>query len=198
VPTRPCFGLTSDTARAIVEFGRVFRRSGDTRLGGVARLSCCSRTAVRFIARAPYYLRSYMRARRFLRASEVRLLACERDLISFARTLNREGRSVARAPHYVARNVCCVDVRTLPCRQRVDGCGSMVAERGSMIAGGRVACERPLACERVLLSCARTLNLKGHSVARAPHYVARNVCCVNVRTFPCHQRVDGRGSRFRR
>ena len=65
-----------------------------------------------------------VRAKRFLRASEVRLLTCERDLISFARTLNLKGHSVARTPHYVARNICCVDVRTFPCHQRFDGRGS--------------------------------------------------------------------------
>ncbi len=45
---------------------------------------------------------------------------------------------VARAPHYVARNVGCVDVQTLPCRRGsiVAGRGSMVAVRGSRFVGG--------------------------------------------------------------
>ena len=35
-------------------------------------------------------------------------------------TVDWRGSSVAWAPHYVARNFCCVDVQTLLCRQRVD------------------------------------------------------------------------------
>ena len=61
------------------------------------------------------------------------------------RTLNLEGRSVARAPPYVALNVCCVDVQTLPVVSGsmfagigsiVAGGGSMVAVRGSRFVGG--------------------------------------------------------------
>ena len=40
-----------------------------------------------------------------------------------ARTLNLKGRSIARASHFVARNVFGVDVQTLPCRQLIDGSG---------------------------------------------------------------------------
>ena len=42
---------------------------------------------------------------------------------------------------------------------------------------------------------ARTLYLEGHSVTRAPHYVARKFCYVDFQIFPCRQRVDCRGSR---
>ena len=49
-----------------------------------------------------------------------------------ARTFNLEGRSVARAPPYVALNVCCVDVQTLPVVHR-----SMFAGIGSIVAVGR-------------------------------------------------------------
>ncbi len=54
-----------------------------------------------------------------------------------ARTLNWEGRSVARAPPYVALNVCCVDVQTLRpviSGSMFAGSGSIVAGRGSMVA----------------------------------------------------------------
>ncbi len=55
-----------------------------------------------------------------------------------ARTLNLEGRSVARVPPYVARNVCCVDVQTLSVvsGSMFAGRGSMVAVRGSRFVGG--------------------------------------------------------------
>ena len=42
---------------------------------------------------------------------------------------------------------------------------------------------------------ARTLYLEGHSVTRAPHYVARKFCYVDFQIFLCRQRVDCRGSR---
>ena len=68
-------------------------------------------------------------------------LACEQGLISCARTLKTEGRSVFRASHYVAWNLHYVDVRTLPCRQRVDDRGSQIDGRRSMVdgCGSRVA-----------------------------------------------------------
>ena len=78
---------------------------------------------------------SCVHVRRFFRASEARPFVCERSLISCARTLNLERRTVFRAPHYIARNVCCIDVRTLSCRQRIDGRGSRVAGRWSTADG---------------------------------------------------------------
>ena len=140
------------------------------RSGGVVRLSCCYRTTVRSIVRAPHYRCSYMRARRvpcvrarrFLGASEARPLAREQGLISCTRTMNLEGRSVFRVPHYVALlSVRRVDVRTLPCRHRVDGRGSRVDGRRSMVDGRWLRVAVP--------------SLGRHAI------VTRNVCYVDVR-----------------
>ena len=210
-----------------------------------------------------------VRARRFLRASEAQSLACKQGLISCVRTLNLERHSVLWASHSVARNVCCIYIRTLPCRlSRVAGrvagrgsindrwpmaagCGSLArapryrrAERLLCRRSGGVArlpcrqrhsdhhhfrCVVPCRSTRIVrnrakscpcqlednafrrsVSCVRarcvrcvrcergerTLNLERHSVLWAPHYIARNVYCIYVRTLPCCQRVNGRGSRL--
>jgi hypothetical protein len=78
-------------------------------------------------------------------------------------TLNLEECSVARASHYVAQNVCCIDVQTLPCRQRFAGRWSPFAftVHGSWVAVSRLRVAVP--------------SFGRHTI------VARNVCYADVR-----------------
>ncbi len=96
-----------------------------------------------------------------------------------ARTLNLEGRSVARAPPYVALNVCCVDVQTLPVvsGSMFAGIESIVADRGSMVAvrgsrfvggGSRVAVRDPGAQTPHYRRAERLLRRRSGGLARLP------------------------------
>ena len=99
----------------------------------------CIWTTIRF-CRSGTTLSSLLRASgvRSLRASEA-ISSCERGAISCVRArldlvcANVEDGSFGR--HITSRclNDCCVDVRTLPCRQRVDGRGSRV---GCLLVNG--------------------------------------------------------------
>ena len=136
-----------------------------------------------------------------------------------ARTLNLEARSVARAPPYVALNVCCVDVQTLPVVSGsmfagigsiVAGRGSMVAVRGSRFVGGssRVAVRVPGAQTPHYRRVERLLRRRSGGVVRLPcrclsgsrfaipllrcHTIsARNVRCGDVRAVWHVSRVVG-------
>ena len=98
-----------------------------------------------------------------------------------ARTFNLEGRSVARAPPYVALNVCCVNVQTLPVMRGLmfAGIGSIVAGRGSMVAvrgsrfvggGSRVAVRDLGAQTPHYLRAERLLRRRSGDMARLPYH----------------------------
>jgi hypothetical protein len=110
----------------------------------------------------------------------------------FADRGSRVDGRVARAPHYVARNVGCVDVQTLPCRQRiyvrgswVDGRGSRFTVRGSRFAGrsSRSRCSDATLssrgtsvaqtfgwCGTSSMSLSQLFAVRGSVAQQAPHY----------------------------
>ena len=116
---------------------------------------------------------------------------------SEARSLraNVKSGTAFRAPHYGVWNVCCILVQTLPCRQRVNGLGSLVTGRWLRVDGRWL--RFAVRGSRFAARGSRTLNLGGRSVARVPYNVARNVCCIDVGTLPYRRCIDGasRGSR---
>ena len=77
-----------------------------------------------------------MRASEALSSCELGVTSCVLARLDLLRANVEFGRAFRLwAPHYVALNVRCLDVRTLPYHQRVDGRESRAGGRGSLVDG---------------------------------------------------------------
>jgi hypothetical protein len=211
VSTHPGLSLTSagvgfcgDTAHVNVEFGRAFYRSGATLLSlaqsvcyvDVRAVWCISRVVIGRLYVVPSpgaTLSSLMRASEAISWCERGATSCMRARLDLLYENDEFGRAFRfSGATFVALNVRRVDVRTLPCRQRVDGRWAQVNCRWPMAAGrGSVArVPRYRRAERLLRG-------RSGGVARLPcrqrHSDHHRFRCV----APCRLSEIGRSSPVR-